>query len=288
MSGAISCSEKPILTTKEKLFLEKNDSIKVAVFPYYPPYQFTNDQGVMDGIFIDFLEEIETKINYKFKRVYYSDWNQLLNDAKTNKIDIVLEIQQTKEKEKFLTFYPPLFESKHAIVQQKKDIPIKNFNRFGTKKLILPYQYSIVEIIRKKYPNITIGYGKDELECLQKVSLGEYDAYVGPKAVIKYLINKNNLHNVSVNSELNFSYSPGFAVIKENKVLQSIIRKSLNSISNKEKKIIIDNWLFNVVTPFYEKPFFWIWVTIAIICLLIIILLINQYLKLNNVLGNSV
>ena len=275
----ISCSKASLLNSNEKNYLQQTDSIKVAVFPYYPPYQFTNDQGKMDGIYVDFLELIENKIDYKFQRVYYTDWSQLLDDAKQHKIDIILEIQKTKDKESFLTFYPPLFESQHAIVQKKGDTLIKTLKRFGTKKLILPYKYSIVEIIKKKYPDITIGYGNDELECLQKVSSGEYDAYVGPKAVIKYLINKNNLNNLSISSELGFSYCPGFAVVKEDIILQSIIKKSLNSISNKEKKIIIDNWLFNMVTPFYEKPNFWMWLTAAIICLLVFILLINRYLK---------
>ncbi|MBF02689.1 MAG: histidine kinase [Flavobacterium sp.] len=277
---ATSCSDTSFLSSKEKKYLAKHDSIKVAVFPYYPPYQFTNDQGEMDGIFVDFLELIEQKIDYKFQRVYYTDWEKVLNDAKTNKVDMILEIQQTKEKESFLVFYPPLFESKHAIVQRKDAPLITNLKQFGKdQKLILPYQYSIVEIIQKKYPNITIGFGKDELECLQKVNSGEYDAYIGPKAVIKYLITKNNLKQVRISTELPFSYSPGFAVAKNDTDLQNIIKKSLNSISNSEKKLIIDNWLFNVVTPFYEKPNFWIWVTISIVFLLIIIILINRYLK---------
>lgn len=275
----ISCSNNSLLNAKEEKFLKENDNLKVAVFPYYPPYQFTNDQGKMEGIYVDFLELIENKINYKFQRVYYSDWSTLLDDARQKKIDVILEIQKTKDKEDFLVFNSPLFESKHAIVQNKNTSKTLDLKNFGNKRLILPYKYSIVEIIQKKYPKITIGYAVDELECLQKVNSGEYDAYIGPKAVIKYLINKNSITNVTISSELPFSYSPGFAVVKKQNVLESIIKKSLNSISNKEKKTIIDNWLFNVVTPFYEKPHFWIWVSICFICLMIIFILINQYLK---------
>ena len=77
---ATSCSDTSFLSSKEKKYLAKHDSIKVAVFPYYPPYQFTNDQGEMDGIFVDFLELIEQKIDYKFQRVYYTDWEKVLNE----------------------------------------------------------------------------------------------------------------------------------------------------------------------------------------------------------------
>lgn len=58
---AISCTNLSILSTKEKEYLQKNDSINVAVFPYYPPYQFKNNQGEIEGIFIDYLELIEKK-----------------------------------------------------------------------------------------------------------------------------------------------------------------------------------------------------------------------------------
>ncbi len=276
---AISCSKLSVLSSEEKEYLQTNDSINVAVFPYYPPYQFKNSQGEMDGIFIDYLELIEKKINYKFKKVYYNDWSKLIEDSKSNKIDLILEIQETKDKESFLFFYPPLFESKHVIVQRKNEVQIKDLTNFGSRKLVLPDQYSIVEKIQKKHPNIAIGFEENDLDCLVKVNNGEYDAYVGPKAVIHYLINKNNLTNLTLSSEIDLSYSPGFAVNKKELVLQSIIEKSFRSISNKEKKAILDNWLFNVVTPFYEKPQFWIWVSFSIVCLLVIILLINNFLK---------
>lgn len=275
----ISCSKLSVLSTEEKEYLQKNDSINVAVFPYYPPYQFKNNQGEMDGVFIDYLELIEKKINYNFKKVYYTDWSKLIEDAKLNKIDLILEIQHTKDKENFLFFYPPLFESKHVIIQRKDEVRIEDLKNFGNRDLVLPNQYSIVEKIQKKYPDIAIGLAKDDLECLKKVNDGDYDAYIGPKAVIHYLINENNLSNLTISSEIDFSYNPGFAVTKNDKILQSIIKKSLRSVSNKEKKEILDNWLFNVVTPFYEKSSFWIWISFAIICLLVIILLINNYLK---------
>lgn len=153
-------------------------------------------------------------------------------------------------------FYPPLFESKHVIVQKKNEVKIQDLNNFRNRTLVLPDQYSVVEKIRKKHPSINIELEKNDLECLKKVNSGIYDAYVGPKAVIHYLINKNNLKNLSVSSEIDLTYSPGFAVTKKDLILQSIIEKSFRSISNKEKKAILDNWLFNVVTPFYEKQVF--------------------------------
>ena len=279
LTWTTSCSNETRLTDDEIDYLQDNDSINVAVFPYYPPYQFINDQGKMDGIFVNYLNLIEKKIDYKFKKVYYENWANLINDSKNNKIDLILEIQHTKDKEDFLFFYPPLFESNNVIIQRKSDPILKGLKNTVDIKLILPNQYSIVEEIKRKYPNIIIGLGENDVDCLQKVSNGEYDAYIAPKAVTHYLINKYKFNNLSISTKIKLNYKPGIAVNKENKILQSIINKSFNAISNKEKRAILDNWLFNVITPFYEKSSFWIWVSFCFTCLLIIILFFNFYLK---------
>jgi signal transduction histidine kinase/ActR/RegA family two-component response regulator len=275
----ISCSKSDTLTPQEKEYLQKNDNLKVAVYPSYPPYQFVNDQGKIDGIFIDFLSLIEKKVNHKFKKVYYADWSKLFDDAKKNKFDLILEIQQSKSREAFLTFSPPLFESEHILVQRKGDKVVHDLNDFGNRSLILPYKFYITEAIKKKYPNIKIAYALDDLECLAKLNSGKYDGYVGPKAMFNYLRNKRKLNQLSIAYELDISYKPGLAIVKKNKILSSIILKTYDGITTKEKNAIFDNWLFKVVTPFYEKLSFWIFLSLLIVFLMLSILSVNSFLK---------
>lgn len=56
-----SCKKTNLLNYTETNYLKENDSIKVALFAYYPPYQFKNEKGQIDGIFIDYLNLIEKK-----------------------------------------------------------------------------------------------------------------------------------------------------------------------------------------------------------------------------------
>ena len=275
----ISCDQKTNLTLEESNYLKNNSDLKVAVFPYYAPYQFINEQGEIDGIFIDFLKIIEQKNNTKFKKVYYSNWNEVLVDTKNNKIDLILEIQQTKSRSEYLNFFEPLFESQLVIAQNKNIAKINSLENFGNNKLVLPNNYSIVETLKLKYPKLNIFTEANDSECLKKINNGQYDAFVAPSAVVNYFIKKEKLDNVIISNIINETYTPSFAVNKKDIILTSIFRKNLDNISTQEKKQIIDNWLYNLVVPFYEKSIFWIYVSLSVIGVSLILLFLSLYLK---------
>jgi signal transduction histidine kinase/ActR/RegA family two-component response regulator len=275
----ISCNKKSNLTKEESNYLKNNSELKVAVFPYYAPYQFINEQEEIDGIFIDFLELIEEKNNIKFKKVYYNNWEDVLIDTKNNKIDVILEIQETKSRSEYLNFFEPLFESQLVIAQKKGSEKINGLENFGNRKMVLPNKYSIVETLKSKYPSINITTEANDANCLRKLNSGTYDAFVGPRAVVNYFIKKDNLKNVIISDTINEKYSPSFAVNKKDALLTSIFRKNLDAITSIEKKNIINNWLFNMVVPFYEKSMFWIYISTSILGLLLIFSTLSLYLK---------
>lgn len=275
----ISCNEKINLTVEESSYLKNKPELKVAVFPYYAPYQFINEQGEIDGIFIDFLKLIEDKNNIKFKKIYYNNWEDLILDSQNNKIDLILEIQKTESRCKYLNFFEPFFESQLVIAQKKGAKKIGGLENFGNLKMVLPNNYAIIETLKIKYPNINISKEINDSECLKKVNSGNYDAFVGPRAVVNYFIKKEKLSNLIISDTINEQYSPSFAVNKKDIILSSIFRKNIDGITSKEKKKIINNWLFNLVVPFYEKSVFWIYISILILLFLLIFLGLSLYLK---------
>ncbi|PKV50409.1 two-component system sensor histidine kinase EvgS [Aquimarina sp. MAR_2010_214] len=277
--NSFSCSESTILSDKEKDWLQNNDSISVGLFPYYAPYQFINENDKVDGILIDYLSLIENKLDHKFQRKLYTNWEQLLNDVKNNKIDIVLEIQQTNKRNTYLNFYSQLFESRHAIVTQKNIDYGTNLKDYKGKVITVPKDYGIYEILKEHEKNLNISTEIDDLSCLRKVSSGKYHAYIGPKAVANYLIKTENLDNLKIVSETQYIYAPSLAVQKKNTKLNEIISKTASSITDHEKEIVFDNWLYQAIVPFYKKTSFWITLTGIILLSLVIILLLNRYLK---------
>ncbi len=274
-----SCSRQKVLSKKQSEWLQQQDTITAAIYPYHPPYQLINSRGEVDGIFTEYLELLEKKIGYTFKKNYYDTWPGLMNAVKKEEVDIIIEMNPTDIRKSYLDFYAQLFESPHVIVTRKDVFYGAKISDFYDRIIVLPKDYAIYENLKQKYPKLNFAIEKDEITSLEQLNSGKYDAYIGPKAVINYLIKTKNLNNLKIDGETDFIYNSGIAVFKKNKMLSRIISKATKSVSREEKQDIVDNWLFNVVTPFYQKTKFWIVFSITALALLLTILLTNRYLK---------
>lgn len=275
---SFSCVKKKILTDTEANWLKQNDSIIVALCPYYPPYQFIDDNNSIEGIFIEYLSLIEDKIDHKFKRKYYSEWPKLMEDARSNKIDIIIEIESTPSRDTYLNFYSRLFESNHVIVTRKDATHNKQITDFNKQQIVVPKDFAILELLEKKYPNIIFTDNKNDLVCLQNLNSGKYDAYIGPKSIANYLINAKKLNNLQISSETDIPYKPLIAVDKKNKVLNDIIKKAILTISDSENQNILENWLYTETKPFYKRAGFLIPSVLFVLSVLVTILSMNFYL----------
>ncbi|MBL0684415.1 transporter substrate-binding domain-containing protein [Aquimarina mytili] len=272
-----SCSDKEILTTKEREWLKQNDNITIAFFPYYPPYEFINDNNTIEGIFIEYIKLIEDKIHHKFKRKYYFQWPKLIEDLKNERVDIVLQMQSTKDRDSYLNFYAEYFESPNVIVT-RKDSKYSTISSLADKTIVVPKDYAIFENLKREYPNHNFIEDENDLICLQKLYSGVYDAHIGPKAVVNYLIKTEELNDLQITSTINHAYKPGIAVLKKNKILNDIIHKATRNISNQETQSIIENWLYKKTIPFYKNPNFIIPITIIILIGFFTTILIHFYL----------
>ncbi|MEW7278344.1 transporter substrate-binding domain-containing protein [Aquimarina sp. 2201CG1-2-11] len=266
------------MSETEIKWLKENDSISIALFPYYPPYQFINKNDEIEGIFIDYLDLIEEKIDHRFARKHYSDWSKVLSDLKTKKTDMILEAQYTLTRSKYLSFHDPLFDTPYVIVSSDKTPFGLKLEDLTNKTVAIPLGYPPDDFLREKYPKIKIQTYVNEIESIEQVQKGEEYAYIGPRTVANYLINSKNLPNLNVVGESRYSYAPGIAVNKEAKILNKIITKALKNISNAEKQDVVENWLYVKTVPLYRKVNFFIPIVIFFLLLLIIIVDVNFYL----------
>ncbi|HHD80212.1 MAG TPA: transporter substrate-binding domain-containing protein, partial [Campylobacterales bacterium] len=94
------------LTNKEKDFLKKHPVITVHNELDYPPYNF-NENGKPKGFSIDYLNLLAKKLGIQVKYISGYTWAEFMDMARNNKIDVMLNIMRTPEREKFLHFTQP-------------------------------------------------------------------------------------------------------------------------------------------------------------------------------------
>ncbi|WP_124980702.1 response regulator [Nonlabens xiamenensis] len=277
---AFACSSGDVLTKEERDWLKNNDPVKVAVYPYYPPYIFKNEEGNPEGILYDYLKLLEKKLDTKFEVVEYSDFSVVIEDAQNGKIDWILEVQETESRKEYLKFYTKLFETPFVIVGHKDQQKSYDRDSLSTADFYLPKDFAISESILRDFPeaNVISNCATDE-ECLRKLLQNKQAYFIGPQTVVTYFTESKGLEDLIVLGNLGRDYDPSMAAVKDNEMLNSLLYKGLNEITYEEKKEVINRWLVMFNKPIYKTERFWITATILILSFLLALLVINRYLK---------
>jgi len=274
-----SCNNSEIITEKERDWLLRHPNLVVGLSPNAPPYQFINEKGEISGIFIDFLAIIENRIDYKFSKIYESDFSKLLASTKDSTVDVVLEIQATAEREKFLNFSPALLSHNHVIVTRKNQQNISSVEDLRDKNIAVVNMYAVEEFLSRNYPDYKLIPLFDDVVCLRAVSTGEADAFICQQAVATFYIENQGISNLKIAGEINYANHLAIASRKDLDTLNIILTKAVNSISKNEKLSIYNNWLSYTVKPFYQQPKFLILVAVVMFFILSISFLFNNILK---------
>ena len=234
-------ANQDIFTLQERDWI-KNNTIKVGV-EQWAPVVHMNEQNTIDGIAGDILKLIIKKTDIKVE--YVSDeWSILLNDFKTNNIDLLPATYYTDKRAKYGLYSKSFFKMKEYIYIKQSNSSIKSFDDLKYKKIAIIKDYGTIPKIKKEYPTIEIIETNNMEESINFVLDGKVDAYVDAQIGVVDFLNKNVIVGIKGISQIKFDASPlyFFSNIKK-PILQSILDKSLTLISSEEKSKIVFKWL---------------------------------------------
>jgi len=255
-----------LLNPDERNWLNQQKIITVGICPNLPPFEYIDENNKISGIFIDYLNLIETNIDYRFEKVYYQTWQDMLKDAKADKLDVLIEIQQTEERNQYLHFTKPIYSHPHSIIIKNGEKQKLNLNDLTNKKVAVVDQYAIHEFLIKNYPEIELLPFNNEEQCIQALYNEKADAYIAQQAIAIYLIFEKGYNRLHIAGEAEYTNDLSFACRKNLPILASILNKGTNQISNTEKQKTLGKWLITKSVPFYAKIQFWL-----IVCSIILI-----------------
>ena len=164
--------------------------------------------------------------------------------VKNRELDALMDITPMKEREPFFHFTIPYLIIPHVIVG-RKDGPYFNSEKdLAGKTVALEKGYYNVRFFHKNYPGVkTRQYGTTS-EALDAVSRGEADAYVGNRAVVTYVIERELIANLQVMGRMGkHPVRLTIGVRKDWPVLAGLLDRALASITYEEVRRIHRKWL---------------------------------------------
>ena len=234
-----------LLTNEEKDFLKKNHILKVSNELNWPPFNYNVDGKAM-GYSVDYMNLVASKLGIRVDYISGHTWNNFLQMIKDDKIDVMLNISKTEDREKYLDFGLAYAKSIDTVFTRKNENNLKQLNDLNGKTLAVMKGFYEEDLLTKYYPRIKILFVNDSIEGLKKVAFNEADAFIDNFVVANYFIENNLITNIKPAFEIRdgrFNLNMHLATNKNNTILKNIIQKSENEISKEELIELKRKWI---------------------------------------------
>lgn len=235
------------LTPQEKSYIEEHPTIKVYAENNWAPFNF-NEDGKQKGLSIDFIELVAKKSGLKIEYVSGFGWSEMPSKIKDGSLDVVLNIVQNSERDKFLLFTNSYQSVTHCIVTTNDYVgKINSIDDIVTKKIAIEDGFYNHIFLKQNFPNANLLLTKDTVGALKAVSFNQADLTFGVLPAEAYLIKKNSFNNLKLtgiaDNNLFSNKELKIATSKNNEILRNIIQKSLDDISQDERNSIVNKWI---------------------------------------------
>lgn len=236
-------SQEIKFTEEEKEWISNHQVIAYGYDPNWPPYEMY-EGGIMKGVVAEYIKIIEDKTGIDL--VPYPDltWEETLNKFQSGELKFIQSAGITEEREKYMAFTEAFISDPLVIVTRKEYDFVGGLSDLNGKVISLPQNYFSEELIRRDFPKIKIIEKESIYACLEELSTGKVDAFVGALGVISYYINQKGFTNLKIAAPTKYkNVNIAMAASKDWSILRDIAQKVIENISQDQRNEIRNNWI---------------------------------------------
>lgn len=256
-------------TEKEKNWIENHPVIDFGYEPNWEPYEIY-EEGVYTGIVGDYVKIIEEKTGIDMRPIPNLTWDKTMKGLMNGTIKVAPSCAVTPNRKEEFLFTETYIKDPIVIASRLKGPYIGDIKDLKGKTIALSKNYYTIELISKEFPEINIIEKNNIEECLNAVSSGEADAFVGNLHVITYYMNHKGFYDIKIVSPTPFK-NTGVALVvnPEWKDFIGIVQKVFDDVSPDERHEIREKWIGNEYNaPFFSERFI-IWAIIIAVGLIV-------------------
>lgn len=246
-------AQESTFNNEELEWIKNHPVVEFGYEPSWEPYEIY-DKGKYTGIVGEYVNRISKITGIEFKPIENITWEQSFQGLKDGTIKMVPSCAISEDRLKFLKFTDVYIKDPFIICTRREYEFVGSLNDLIGKTIVVPKGYYTYEYISKKHPKINLIEAETVKACLEKVSFGEADAFVGSLGVISYYINHKGFTNLKVSAPTNMEdVQIAMAFTEDWKILRNICNKALAQINTQERSRIRKDW----ISVRYEYGFNW-------------------------------
>ena len=252
----------------------------MCVDPDFLPYEQITKEGRYIGIIADIMDQISTNSNIKFQLNITKSFSESFQLVKDKRCDIIPFAVQTISRNEFFNFTQSYLKFSTVITTKNNVLYINSIREIENKKIALVKNYALVEMIKHISPNISIIEVADTKEGLEKVTSGEAYAFIGSMPTIAYTKQKYNFHDIIINGKIDNELLARIAIRNDEKILQTILNKAINSLKIEDTERITNKWITIIKDKQFDTK---VLVQLVIVIIIIFVLILTALIYRSNI-----
>jgi ABC-type amino acid transport substrate-binding protein len=231
------------LSDAEKAWLKEHPTFRVAGPRAFPPFHFVAD-GRMQGMAVDYLEVLATRLGIRLEYSPDLPWPEVLAGVREKRLDLIACAAKSVDREAYLSLTTPHLSFPLVIITRRDAPFVAGLNdlrgqRIALTKDIMTRNWLISDGLA--FTPVDVSTLSEELEA---VAGGRADAAVQNLAAASYVIEKRGLTNLKVAAPTPFgNYDLAIGVRKDWPELVELLNKALASIEQERHAAIRQKWM---------------------------------------------
>lgn len=280
-------SNNIILTQEEEDFI-KDKTFKISITTNWEPFSFKEKSDEPMGISYEYWKLIVEKLNLKTQNIFFTNFNKQLFSIKQKESDIIFSAGETSQRKDYALFSNKYLTFPISIVTKKDENFIENIDEIIDRKIAVGNNFTAHNLIKEKYPNLSLTPVASVKEGLELVSKDKVFAFIDIKPVLNFNIAKYGFKDLKITGNSGLDYELKFMIRDDCEILIPILNKAIDNIDESSVLDIVNRW--NNVQFQTNFDYTIIWLLLAAIFLITFAFLYRNYIlkNLNNKLKNLV
>jgi len=229
-------------TKEELLYLKNKKTITMCIDPDWMPFEkIENEKHI--GLASDYIKIAQKSLGIPIILIRTKDWDESIKKAKNRECDIFSMVPIIEKRKKYMNFTIPYLEIPMVIATKIDKHFIDNIEQILNKKIAIVKNYSILNILKKKYPTINIVEVDSIYDGLVQVESDKVFAFIDNLATINYEIDRNFINMLKVSGRLDIRLKYRIATRNDEPILQNIFNKIIINIDRVTKDKIFHKWV---------------------------------------------
>ncbi len=178
-------------------------TVRLCVDPDWAPYEWLDEHGRHRGIAADLTRLIAARAGLHLNVVPSASWDESLSLARTGKCDALSFLNQTPEREGWLSFTQPYFFDRNVIITRAEHPDVTSLAALPPRTTIaLPTATSIIEQVGRDFPALRILPVASEAEAFGMVERREAELTLRALTVAAHTIRTEGWFNLRIAGEI--------------------------------------------------------------------------------------